>query len=148
MRPDIKNSDRADKIKGIKMRRQEEEEFNVQIGRRLTLLRQSKKMSLEYLGAILGVSHQQVHKYETGESPLVPKRIQICAKIFDVPIGYFYGEDQNIFHQPKFDKSILTIAAEVHELPEDIRKGIYHLSRQINKAFSNDGDEDKQEQVA
>ena len=148
MRPDINESDRTLKNKRIKMRRQEEEEFNVQIGRRLTLLRQSQKMSLEYLGAILGVSHQQVHKYETGESPLIPKRIQVCAKLFDVPIGYFYGEDENTFNQPKFDKSILTIAAEVHELPEEIRKGIYYLSRQINKAFSSDDEEDKQGQVA
>ena len=148
MRPDIHESDRMFKNKRIKMRKQEEVEFNVEIGRRLTLLRQSQKMSLEYLGAILGVSHQQVHKYETGESPLVPKRIQICAKLFDVPIGYFYGEDQDALNRPKFEKSILTIAAEVQELPEDIRKSVYYLSRQINKAFSNDCEEGKQEQVA
>ena len=124
-----------------------DEEFNEAIGRRLSLLRKSQKMSLESLGAMLGVSHQQVHKYETGESSLLPRRIHTCAKIFNVPVGYFYGEDENTNHNPRFDKSILTIAAELQELPIDVRKGVYLLSRQINKSFS-DAKFDRAEQAA
>lgn len=130
------------------MNTKHEEEFNVALGRRLSMIRRLHKMSLEHLGAMLGVSHQQVHKYETGETPIGPRRIHICAKLFNVPVGYFYGEDESGMHQPSFDKTVLTIAAEVQKLPDDIRKGVYHLSRQINKSFTETSDRAKEEQAA
>ncbi len=68
-----------------------QENFNYALGKRLSMLRQMHKMSLEDLGSKLGVSAQQVHKYETGENTLMPKRIQLCAHIFKVPVGYFYA---------------------------------------------------------
>lgn len=127
------------------MNTKQEEDFNAQIGQRLSLLRKSQKMSLEYLGACLGVSYQQVHKYETGETAIPPKRIQLCAKLFNVPVGYLYGEDETSTHQPRFNKTILTIAAEVQDLPDDVRKGLYHLSRQINKTLLELKDNSKDE---
>lgn len=114
-----------------------DQDFNVALGKRLSLLRKSRKMSLEHLGIILGVSHQQVHKYETGESTIQPRRIKICAKLFGVPVGYFYGEGESDTHHLKFDKSILTVAAELQQLPFEVRKGLYQLSREINKSFLN-----------
>lgn len=115
------------------MNSRREEEFNVAVGRRLSLIRQTHKISLEQLSVTLGVSYQQVHKYEIGETALGARRLHICAKLFEVPVGYFYGEDENEAYRPHFDKGVLTIAGEVQKLPEDIRKGVYHLSRQINK---------------
>ena len=110
-----------------------EEEFNVAVGRRLSLVRQTHKISLEQLSVTLGVSYQQVHKYEIGETALGARRLHICAKLFEVPVGYFFGEEESDTSRPHFDKSVLTIAGELQKLPEDIRKGVYHLSRQINK---------------
>ena len=115
------------------MNSRREEEFNMAVGRRLSLIRQMHKISLEHVATALGVSYQQVHKYETGETTMGARRIQLCAKLFNLPVGYFYGEDENEAYRPHFDKGVLTIAGEVQRLPEDIRKSIYYLSRQINK---------------
>lgn len=77
-----------------------------------------------------------------------PERIQACARIFKVPVGYFYGEGENGSNNKRYDKTVMLVAAEIMELPEDIRKGVYILSRQINKTFSSETNNEKQEQAA
>ena len=110
-----------------------EEEFNKALGFRLMTLRQSHKMSQEYLGAKLGVRYQQVQKYETGITRMPPERIAACARILEVPIEYFFGTDDEV-KQPQYNKAVLTVAAEIMALPnEDVRKGVYYLVRTINK---------------
>ena len=112
-----------------------EEEFNKALGFRLMTLRQSHKMSQEYLGAKLGVRYQQIQKYETGATRMPPERIAACAKILEVPIEYFFGTDSDT-KQPQYNKAVLTVAAEIMALPnDDIRKSVYHLARNINKTW-------------
>ncbi len=112
-----------------------EEEFNQALGFRLMTLRQSHKMSQEYLGAKLGVRYQQIQKYETGVTRMPPERIATCARLFSVPVEYFFGSESND-NKNHYNKAILTIAAEVMDLPnDDVRKSVYHLVRAINKAW-------------
>lgn len=123
-----------------------EKDFNGALGKRLEFLRQSRKMSLDCLGERLGVRGQQIHKYETGENRITPERIAACAQIFSVPVGYFYGEMDN--GEPRrYDKSVMSVAAEVNALPGDIRQCVYNLSRVINKSwaeFDPPGNDDEQ----
>jgi len=113
-----------------------EEEFNRALGFRLMTLRQSHKISQEYLGAKLGVRYQQIQKYETGENRMPPERIAACSQILDVPIEYFFGIE-NKTKQPQYSKAVLTIAGEIIALPnDDIRKSVYHLARTINKSWN------------
>ena len=110
-----------------------EEEFNKALGFRLMTLRQSHKMSQEHLGAKLGVRYQQIQKYETGVTRMPPERIAACARIFSVPVEYFFGSENEAIHS-NYSKAVLTIAAEIMELPnDDVRKSVYHLARTINK---------------
>lgn len=112
-----------------------EEEFNKALGFRLMTLRQSHKMSQEYLGAKLGVRYQQVQKYETGATRMPPERIAACARILEAPIEYFFGTD-NDDKQPRYNKAVLTVAAEIMALPnDDVRKSVYYLARAINKSW-------------
>lgn len=111
----------------------DEEDFNIALGRRLTRLRQSKRMSQENLGVLLGVRSQQIHKYETGENKMPPERIYKCAKMFGISVGYFYGEDEVAERRSGFNRDILSVAVEVAELPKEIRRLVYSLSREINK---------------
>lgn len=117
------------------MSTQYEEEFNRALGFRLMTVRQSHKMSQEHLGARLGIRYQQVQKYETGQTRMPPERIAACARIFSVPVEYFFGsENTNI--QSGYNKAVLTVAAEIMELPnDDIRKTFYNLARMINKTW-------------
>ena len=126
-----------------------EEEFNKALGFRLMTLRQSHKMSQEYLGAKLGVRYQQIQKYETGQARIPPERIASCARILEVPIEYFFGTDSND-EQPQYNKAVLTVAAEIMALPnEDVRKGVYYLIRTINKSWDEqDSHQEEQAQKA
>lgn len=115
------------------MNDQQEQDFNQSLGKRLMILRQSKKMSQEHLGACIGVRGQQIYKYETGENRITPERLNLCATILGVPIGYFYGEGEGALYQKQYDKAVITMAAEITELPKDIRQGVYTLTRIINR---------------
>lgn len=117
------------------MKMNSKEDFNLILGQRLVVLRQSQKMSQDRLGELLGVSSQQIYKYETGENRMSPERIHICANIFKVPVGYFYGEDEAGEAQGRLNKDILTMASEILQLPPKVRKGVYSLSQIINEEF-------------
>ncbi|NQZ14679.1 MAG: helix-turn-helix transcriptional regulator [Alphaproteobacteria bacterium] len=108
------------------------EDFNMALGRRLMILRQSKQVSQEYLGSCIGVRGQQIHKYETGENKMTPERLMRCALILGVPVGYFYGESEVKNANQNYDKVVMNVAAEIIELPRDIRQGVYHLTKAIN----------------
>lgn len=129
----------------------EEEEFYLALGKRLMLLRLSKKMSRAYLGARIGVRGQQILKYETGENKITPERLKLCADIFGVSVGFLFGEES--FETPeRLDRAVLNAAAELGELPPEIRRSVYALSRTINKAWeekdSTESAMDRQSRVA
>lgn len=112
-----------------------EENFNKELGFRLMTLRQTHRMSQEHLGARLGVRYQQVQKYETGKTRMPPERIAACARIFNTPVEYFFGSE-SASEPPRYNKVVLTIAAEIMALPnDDLRKTVYHLARTINKSW-------------
>lgn len=114
------------------MSRIEEQEFNLEFGKRLEFQRLARKMTMEYLGALLGVRGQQIHKYELGENRITPHKLYQCAQIFNVPVGYFFGEDGE---RKSYDKSVVHIAAEINTLPPDVKKTIYALTRMVNKSI-------------
>lgn len=123
-----------------------EEEFNAVIGRRIMVARMSKKISREKLGAYIGVSEPQLFKYENGRNRIPIDKLAACAKFLEVPVSYFYGEEEDEI-QKDFDKSFLSVAAEMGELPSEIRQTLHKLSRLVNKALEekDEPEEDAQE---
>lgn len=120
-----------------------EQEFNIQLGRRLARLRQSHRMSQESLGIRLGVSYQAIQKHESGKTRMPPERIAACARIFDIPVEYFFGTDDDD-RKAGYNKMILTIAAEILALPnDDVRKAVYHMVRAFSK-YCEEVEEEKQ----
>src|SRR3981081_3751520 len=61
-------------------------------GDRLGARRIMMKMSLVDLGKSLGVSFQQIQKYEKGTNRLSAAMMARVAEILDVDVGYFYDE--------------------------------------------------------
>ena len=101
--------------------------FDQDLGSRLRTLRQMKRISQEALGEMLGVTFQQIQKYETGTNRMCPEKLYQCAQIFGVPVGYFFAQDQ-ASSISNFDKKTLTIAAAIADLPSDeVSKRVYHL---------------------
>ena len=107
----------------------QEERFYSDMGFRLKQIRQMKKVSQGDLADALGVVSQTVQKYESGEVKLSPEMIQKCASIFQISVGYFYGEDHA---KHKFSRMSLMIASEIMLLPSiEIQKSLYGLIKTI-----------------
>jgi transcriptional regulator with XRE-family HTH domain len=51
------------------------------------------KISQAVVGAALGLTFQQIQKYEKGANTISPERLQTLAKMFGVPVSYFFEED-------------------------------------------------------
>ncbi len=64
-----------------------------QIGRQIRDRRKALGFSQEQLGELLGVSYQQVQKYEKGLSKLSPERLQQVSAALGIPIRCFFGEE-------------------------------------------------------
>lgn len=63
----------------------------VQIGRRVRDRRLELGLSQVDLARRLGVTYQQVQKYERGTNRIAADRLHGLARILDVPIPYFYS---------------------------------------------------------
>ncbi|HEY7977292.1 MAG TPA: helix-turn-helix transcriptional regulator [Rhizomicrobium sp.] len=64
--------------------------IDVQVGTRVRLRRMLIGMSQEKLGEMLGLTFQQVQKYEKGVNRIGAGRLFQVAHILGVPINYFY----------------------------------------------------------
>lgn len=60
------------------------------VGERLRLRRRILRISQEQLGAEIGVSPQQIHKYETGQSRLSTTRLLEISVTLEVPVAWFF----------------------------------------------------------
>jgi len=61
-----------------------------QVGNRVRIRRMLIGMSQEKLGDLLGLTFQQVQKYEKGINRIGAGRLFEIARILDVPINFFY----------------------------------------------------------
>lgn len=66
--------------------------IDVHVGRRLKLRRTLINMSQERLGELLGVTFQQVQKYERGANRIGASRLYEIGRILGVPIAYFFDD--------------------------------------------------------
>jgi transcriptional regulator with XRE-family HTH domain len=66
---------------------------DVQVGSRIRLLRQGAQMSQAMLAEHLGVTSQQVQKYEKGENRLGAGRLTKIAAVLDVPVSELLGDE-------------------------------------------------------
>jgi transcriptional regulator with XRE-family HTH domain len=63
---------------------------DVQVGKRLREQRTLRGMSQERLGHLLGVTYQQIQKYERGANRIGSSRLDELARILAVPVTYFF----------------------------------------------------------
>ena len=63
---------------------------DVHVGSRVRMRRQIMKMSQEKLGDQLGVTFQQVQKYERGANRVGASRLWRLSQVLDVPISFFF----------------------------------------------------------
>ena len=65
--------------------------IDVQVGNRIRIRRILIGMSQEQLGDLLGLSFQQIQKYEKGVNRIGAGRLYEVARILNVQMNFFYG---------------------------------------------------------
>ncbi|AGF74042.1 transcriptional regulator [Bartonella australis AUST/NH1] len=72
--------------------RKKPDPIDVYVGTRIRLRRNILGLTQEKLGEKLGITFQQVQKYEKGTNRVGASRLQAIAEIMDVPVSYFFDK--------------------------------------------------------
>ena len=65
---------------------------DIHVGSRIRLRRNMLGMSQEKLGENLGITFQQIQKYENGTNRVGASRLQAIATILSVPVAFFFED--------------------------------------------------------
>jgi transcriptional regulator with XRE-family HTH domain len=66
--------------------------IDVHVGSRVRLRRNMLGMSQEKLGESLGITFQQIQKYEKGTNRVGASRLQAISTILNVPVAFFFED--------------------------------------------------------
>jgi transcriptional regulator with XRE-family HTH domain len=72
------------------MPRGKEQPTDIYIGKRVRMRRMQVGISQTELGDELGISFQQVQKYENGSNRLSASKLQLMATFLKVPVSFFF----------------------------------------------------------
>lgn len=91
-------------------------QIDVHVGARVRMRRMLLSMSQGKLAAALGLTFQQVQKYEKGNNRIGASRLQQIAGILDVPVSFFFENAPGAFlaagaGQTAADQQAMTIQA-------------------------------------
>ncbi len=68
------------------------ESVDHQIGEKITRLRIAQGMTRKELAGHIGVTHQQLHKYEKAQNRIAASRLWEVAKALNVPVALFFED--------------------------------------------------------
>src|ERR1700685_4720215 len=74
--------------------------IDVHVGSRVRLRRNMLGLSQEKLGEALGLTFQQVQKYERGANRIGASRLHELSRVLDVPVQFFYDEEDPVRAAP------------------------------------------------
>jgi transcriptional regulator with XRE-family HTH domain len=66
--------------------------IDVHVGSRVRLRRNMLGLSQEKLGEAIGLTFQQVQKYERGANRIGASRLHELSRVLDVPVSFFFDE--------------------------------------------------------
>lgn len=78
-----------------------------EIGFRLRMLRQQAGWSQERLSEMIGVSPQQLQKYETGKNMMNTEKLQLVAQALSIPIQALFAESDDNMPQGVSEQLLL-----------------------------------------
>jgi len=102
---------------------------DVHVGLRIRAARLAAGLSQERLGNELGVTFQQVQKYEKGSNRVGASRLSDAARIVSVPVSFFFENDAG-GDKPRNTNNGLLAMTEALSTPEGIRiaRALAHIS--------------------
>ncbi len=112
---------------------------DVYIGRKirearlLTKSPQSDLMTQTELGEVVGVSFQQIQKYENGTNRISGSRLWQIAEALNRPINFFFEDVAEKKKEPSISDNAIITAKMFHELPDgDVKKQVYKLIKSFH----------------
>lgn len=110
------------------------------IGQRLRLRRSMVGLSVEEVGALIGIGGQQIYKYETGTARIAAADLFKLAQGLGVPVDYFFigGNGQEFpMPDPDIDRGVMQLIRDYQNLRNDsLRQRLRDLARLIGKEQS------------
>ena len=127
--------------------------IDIHVGQRVRLRRTLLGMSQEKLGEALGLTFQQVQKYERGSNRIGASRLYDMAKALDVPVGFFFDDvEQDQSSAPVIDvpadldddpmqrRETIELIRAYYRIPDvATRRRLYDLARSIAEELDDDG---------
>lgn len=104
---------------------------DVHVGRRLKEMRLLKGLSQSALGERVGVTFQQIQKYERGANRLSSSMLWHAAEALDVPVSYFFDQfrpDQPIAEQVQPSADEIALVRHFRRLPQRLQRKLSELA--------------------
>jgi len=130
------------------------EAVDVHVGGRVRQRRTMLGMSQEKLGEALGLTFQQVQKYERGANRIGASRLHHISEVLDVPINYFFEDISPSFtkklgkaglseaqaeydRDPMAKRETLELVRSYYKISDPrVRRRVFELTKQLGKSFS------------
>ena len=113
--------------------KENEREYHVEIGLRLRQARTAVGLSQENIGELLGVTFQQIQKYEKGLNRIAPFRLLAWSKATGVSVPYLFGDEcisaDSTLRTKKID---LSFVRELQKMRPNMQKKMLGIMKAIN----------------
>src|SRR3954468_20647363 len=90
--------------------------IDIRVGARLRLRRNMLGLSQEKLGEAIGLTFQQVQKYERGANRIGASRLHELSRVLDVPVSFFF-DDTDPVRAPAMGGVLETLVEELKADP-------------------------------
>jgi transcriptional regulator with XRE-family HTH domain len=115
---------------------------DVHVGARLRCRRELLGIKVQQLAATVGVSFQQVQKYESAENRISPSRLYQFARALAVPVAWFFDGSPPITTRkvqvtiPQHElesREIASLVEAYYRIAPERRRAIHHLIKAITE---------------
>ena len=128
---------------------------DVHVGQRLRARRTLMGMSQSKLGNAVGLTFQQIQKYERGANRIGASRMYALSRVLDVPVAYFFEEmppeisgkggkpvpgmaekyQEEFSHDPLAKRETLELVRAYYRIKEpNVRKRLFDLAKSLASA--------------
>ncbi|MEA1938509.1 MAG: helix-turn-helix transcriptional regulator [Pseudomonadota bacterium] len=129
--------------------------IDVHVGSRVRLRRTLLGMSQEKLGDAIGLTFQQVQKYERGANRIGASRLYDMSQVMDVPISFFFDDipkeytegyaatgmaesaSQGFEPDPMAKRETLELVRGYYRIKDPaVRRKLFEMTKTLGNAFS------------
>ena len=109
---------------------------DLHVGGRLKQIRGLRGLSQTNLADSVGLTFQQIQKYENGANRISASRLWEFAEHLNVPISFFYDglDDTRDNIELKVDRMALELVRALQSIKDDdVRRRLYELAKMVSK---------------